>query len=396
MVGRFALTIYIAQYLSLTDLGLFGLIVGVAGMMPSISGMGLNYFLARELVDKDDYAAGVLIKDRLVVTVSMMAAISVVALATIGSMFPVYLGVAVLVVPIVFTETVAFDLHLCFISLRRPILANSLLFVRSAAWVFPLIGLGLVHAASRTLTVVLSFWLAGNVLFFLAVVVAFRNWPIDQILQARINWADAKATVRRARLIYLNDIGFAGMVYLDRYIVSHFLGLKQTGVYTLYWSFSNAIQVLVTSAVVQVSVPRLVSIVRSGVGSWGAAIRKEIAKSVSLAIVLGVLAFLIGVHVLPLVGFSKLTIAPPLFALMLSGVVVKIAADMLNSGLYARGMDNQLAVINSLGLVVAIVSSVICLTTFGLLGAGVSMIITPTCLAAARGLALHRVGAFRT
>ena len=48
--------------------------------------------------------------------------------------------------------------------------------------------------------------------------------------------------VKNAFLIYISDLSFVASQYVDRYLVTAFLGLRLAGVYFLYWSVANAVR----------------------------------------------------------------------------------------------------------------------------------------------------------
>ena len=43
--SRFLLAIFMARYMTLADIGTFALMAGAAGLLPSVAGLGLNFFL---------------------------------------------------------------------------------------------------------------------------------------------------------------------------------------------------------------------------------------------------------------------------------------------------------------------------------------------------------------
>ena len=130
LVGRFALSFYLVKFLSLTETGQFGLIVGV---LPALFGFGMNYFLSREIIGVDIHDAFARIRDKMVVMVTLLGVTLLGALG-VNAVHPVdVLGNLWLAGLIIVLEVIAFDLHIVLISLRKPLLANFLLIVRSAA-----------------------------------------------------------------------------------------------------------------------------------------------------------------------------------------------------------------------------------------------------------------------
>jgi O-antigen/teichoic acid export membrane protein len=386
LVGRFALTLYLAKYFELTDIGTFGLITGMAGLLPVLIGLGVNYFFGRELVGAEGYQAGRLLRDRLVLTVTAVGAVSavagVLALARLVHL-PANSG---LLFVILATECVCFDIHIAMIGLRMPVIANFLLFVRSASWIFVVILAGALHPGARTLHTVLFFWAGGELACLLSVFFFLRSWPLGRIARTPIDHRWLLAKVRNGWLIYLSDLGIAGQLYIDRYVVDYFLGLRSTGVYTLYWSIANSIHVLVTVGVIQISLPDLVDAHRKDPAKlWWPALLRELTKVMAIAVPLAVLSIVGVLIVLPRFGLKQFSTWPLLYCLMLVGIVARLAADTLNYGLYSSGRDTAYAVLNIVGIGLSAGFSIFFVSHWGLLGVTATMIAVPTTLFLCRG-----------
>jgi O-antigen/teichoic acid export membrane protein len=393
LAGRFALTLYLAKYFDLKDIGTFGLIAGAGGILPSVLGCGINYFLTREIVGAQPLRAGTMLRDRLAFTLAM----SLLAVAVAGTLAAVGLVPlppnALLVVWILIAESFAFDIHMSLISLRLPVAANSLLFVRSAGWVFPAIACGLLLGPRyRTLDFVLHCWGAGLVANFVCLFAfVVRGWPVRAIARTRVDVHWLARTVRGGSLIYLSELGNVGQIYLDRYIVEHYLGIKQVGVYTLYWTMANAVYVLVAVGVVQLLLPQLVESHRRGIkGEWRSAFVGGLVKIVQMAVPLCIAFGVVVLHVLPRLGMKQFGVSPLLFELLLVGVIVRLVSDGFGQGLYSRNLDGSFAAMNILGLLVTATISTVLIGHWGLLGIGVGTILSPAVLLGFRGVLLAK------
>jgi O-antigen/teichoic acid export membrane protein len=47
-------------------------------------------------------------------------------------------------------------------------------------------------------------------------------------------------TIRQSFHLYVSDVSFFASQYLDRYLVTLFLGIKAAGIYFLFWTVANA------------------------------------------------------------------------------------------------------------------------------------------------------------
>ncbi len=392
LVGRLGLAIFLVRFFPLADVGSFGLIAGVVGMAPAILGWGLNYFLGRAIVDVPLAQAMMQMRRRLLitlVTVSVAAAVALVGCGLTGvPLLPLVLPTMLLVL----LECIAFDVQMSLIALRMSLAANLVLFVRSAAWVFPAALAAFLHTELRTLPFMLWSWLAGvGACYAILGVMAWRaRFPFRAQANEKQEWIHD--WVRRGGwLIYLNDIGIVGLLYFDRYIVTHFLGLEVAGAFTSYWSVANAVHILIFTGWLQPSLPHLVSALRRGdEADWRRQLVRLARVIAGVGLSLSLLLFAVVVWGLPAVGVNRLQGYSALFALMLVGTVVRLLADLLHQAMYTRSLDRPLAIINIAGIAITVAVSAGCIAAFGLMGAGIATLLTPVLLLLMRAATLAR------
>lgn len=384
---RFVLVLYLARALGLDALGRFGLIQGAAAIAPVALGWGVTYFLGREVVGQPLAKAGRLLRDRLLLTVASLFAAGAIGTLLVQAGLLAPPAAPLLVAAILLMEAIAFDSHVALIGMGRPLAANLLLFLRGGAWVLPAIGLGLLAPALRSLDVVLACWTAALAVNLAALLPVLRGTvagsPVD------LGWIAAR--LRGGFLIYLNDLALVGMAYLDRYVLDDRAGVAATGVFVLHWAIANALHVLVSAAIVQVSLPGLVLARRDGgMTAWRRALRRMaasvLAAALSLALALQVGAMLL----LPALLGTDASVDGRLLALMLAAMLVRLVADALNYGLYSLGRDRTLALINLGTALASALLALTLITAYGLFGAAFSMLATATLLLALRATALRR------
>ncbi len=392
LVGRLGLAIFLVRFFPLADVGSFGLIAGVVGMAPALLGWGLNYFLGRAIVDVPLPLAMTQMRQRLLitlVTVSVAAVLTLSGYGLAGVPLPPFVLPTML---LVFLECIAFDVQMSLIALRMSLAANLILFVRSAAWVFPAALAAFLHAELRTLAFMLWCWLAGvGSCYLILGVMAWRaRFPFRTRAHERQEWMHDWAR-RGGWLIYLNDIGIVGLLYFDRYIVTHFLGLEVAGAFTSYWSVANAVHILIFTGWLQPSLPHLVSALRRGdEDDWRRQLVRLARVIVGVGLSLSLLLFAAVVWGLPAVGVNRLQGYSALFALMLAGTVVRLLADLLHQAMYTRSLDRPLAIINIAGIAITVAVSAGCIAAFGLMGAGIATLLTPVLLLLMRAATLAR------
>ena len=158
---------------------------------------------------------------------------------------------------------------------------------------------------------------------------------------------------------------------------SYFLGLTATGIYTFFWSLTNALQTLVATTVVQIALPALVKSFPVGNHSaWRAELRHQFTKTISLSVGLSVMIFLFGEVLLRYLAMTGLAEHRGLFLLMLATSVLRSCSDLANVGITSTGRDRSYAAINILGVLLAVASCVLGVVLFGLIGIGIASLAT--------------------
>lgn len=378
LIARFALSIYLIRYLGIAELGIFGLVSGIAGVMPAVLGLGVNYFMNREIIALAPIVAYRRVRDRLALTLAMSALGWAVGLTLLALGALAEQPHALLIGAIVTLEYWAIELHLAIVNRRRPVTANLLLFVRSASWIAPAAVFGIVFPALRTIGFVLDCWLAALVANFALLAWLLRRISWRDVFAGRLDLPWIVGRVRRAPLIYLNDLGVIGQTYLDRFIVFWLLGAAATGLYTLIFQVINGLYVLVHVSVIQLALARLHDArAAGGSAGWRDALWSEARRAGTLATGLAVVAAGGVTLVLPFAGFDQFVRNLPLLALMSAGTVCKAVSDLLNVGLYSLERDRAVALVNVGGIALSALFSLVFIRLFGLVGVGLSALATP-------------------
>lgn len=388
---RFALSFYIIKYLGLEAAGIYGLALGAIGLAPAITTFGMNYFLARDLVGMPPGEAAPRIKTRLVASTVATALLTALAAAgAYGFAYPIT-PIILIIAVLVWLEIYANDLYVALIALEMPLLANVAMFIRLAAWIPFVIGLGLLLPQTRSIEYVLLGWLVSYGLYFGVLLYALRRWPLAEALRAPVHTGWIKDRLRQGWLIYFSDIGIVGYTYVDRYIVSLMLGLELTGLYNFYWSLANALQTLLFTAIIQVALPVLFKAFNSGnMAAWRAAMRREMKKTAAYAVVLGICVYGGSELLIAVLGMSQLTEHRGVFIMLVLAAVVRSATDLANVGITSVRLDRIYALTNLGSLAISCVVTSLCIWWLGFVGVGVAALTTACVVTAIKATILVR------
>ncbi|MDI3566421.1 lipopolysaccharide biosynthesis protein [Bradyrhizobium sp. Arg816] len=382
---RFILSFYIVKFLGFEANGIYGLAAGAVGSLPGALGWGLNYYTAREVVGVPPEQGVARIRDRLVVTLSSLTAASIVSTAVALICGYSITFVYVLIAALVWLETLALDIHMPLVCLGKATAANALAFIRLASWVPPIVILGVLAPGTRTIDAVFLAWAIANLLALVALVYVCRGWNLDRALRSPIDFKWIKLRLSRSWHIYLSDLGLIGLTYLDRYIVSFLLGLTATGIYTFFWSLTNALQTLVATSVVQIALPVLVSKFKTANRqAWRSSLRLEFLKTIATSTTLAIAIFVASEILLRYLGMHELEEHRVVFLAMLGAAVLRSCSDLANIGITSTGGDKPYAAINAMGVVLSAVLSFGASYMFDLVGTAFAALATAVILLAVR------------
>jgi O-antigen/teichoic acid export membrane protein len=385
LVFRFALSFYIIKYLGFEAAGIYGLAVGITGIAPSLVGLGLNYFVAREVVGTSPDFTLARVKTRLLVStisLSLATLIGITALYATGTPFSrLYL----LILLLAWLETYAVDVHMPLIAQEMAIEANVITFVRLALWVPFAIAAGLLFPEFRNLEAVLVAWLLSYVLAVAALFFFIRKWPLTQALRTPVQRDWIKDRLRNSWHIHMSDLGLVGLLYIDRYIVGFMLGISLTGIYTFFWSLASALQTLIATAVVQLALPMLYKAYSAGsVQNWLHVMRQQCIKTAVLATAGGIGVFIVNEICIRLLSMPEIGEYRSVFILMLLAAIVRSCSDLFSVGLTSIEKDNHYVFVNLLGIVLSVIISVAMIAAFGFAGTGIAALVTAVIVAALR------------
>jgi O-antigen/teichoic acid export membrane protein len=382
--AKLALAVYAARFLGLAELGIYGLITGATTIVPAVFGFGLTDWIGRQIVGMKSSEAIPFITSRLGVSLAMhlivQPAIWLVNFA-LGEPLP-WTGL-LLIGSILLLEHLGTDAHDVLVLRGRVYLAYVLTFIHTGMWPLVVIGWGLIDPAARTLDHLLLGWLGGLIVTWAilgALLVWHQHW---RLMRPQLRWLIG--CFRPSFPFFLKDISGVGGLFADRYLISIFLGLELTGVYTFFWSVANAVHTLVFYGTVQPNISEIVAAGRSRDSSVMRNLRHRLhIESGSWAILLALSAATAVVIMLPYIGRPLLGQNLPIFAMLLIATLLRVGADGYSIVLLGLHRDRAIAVIGVLGAIVSILLNVTLIPIGGLYGAAVACLATAAALLTAR------------
>lgn len=389
LIGKFALTLFLAKYVSLENVAIYGLISGAAILVPAALSMGVAQSIIRDAAHQ-----------RLVVTAKRVRLYLSVVMIEYAILLPVVIGCSVyidkttpfLILAVVYLEHFGNDSANLLIATRKPLAANAQIFIRSALWIYVYIAAALYFDSLRTIDSVLLFWICGGCLTVLITLLLFKDWDWGKrsiSSSALVLWFWGR--FKKAKFLYASEISSNLSFYVDRYALAGALDLKVAGIYTIYSSIGMAIYNLVSSGVMQLARPRMVRAFAERNYMKFQELYKDCQKRA--------LSFSAGLAVLSGGAFWYLFpyMDPDLkeyygvFAFILGSVCVRVLADLKGYKLYTAKKDSLFMKTTFVSVIVSVLSNISMVPYLGILGAAYSFLITYIITIIAREYCLRRL-----
>lgn len=382
--AKFILTIYTARYLGLADLGVYGLLVGATTMIPAVLGLGTTDWVLRHIATMPRDEAIASSATRLALPMLLHAIGQPILWAVnyaLGAPVPwqlLLIGGAIL-----FLEHIASDACDLLIGRGWVYFANIVFFMRGGLWPPVVIAWGLLDPSARTLQCLLLGWLCSLILTWIVLAAQLFSQSRWRAVGIRASWM--AGGVRASVPFYIKDLTGSVSLYLDRFLLSAFLGLELTGVYTLFWSVANVLHNLVVFSVVQPNLRRMIESARQPDDASFRVLERKLQREggiwiVPLAVGASVALFLL----LPLLDRPLLQENLSVFWIILAATALRAGADSYGFMMLALRKDRAIAIASVGGAIASIILNLALLPVLGLAGAALAYLLTAGGLLAAR------------
>ena len=375
MASKFALAIFIAHYLDLSSLGLYALASGAIAIVPVVVNTGMNHLLMRNAVTASTHELTDSMRHHWAFVFSVYA-----ILLTLTVVVTILFGTPVLwilIVAAMLFEQVGNDVFYLLSSIQHHVSANAIAFLRGTAWILCYIPLAIWDPSLRTLPYLFTFWVAGGFFSLVLFVYLSWSWPWMAAFSLPFKTSVITGTLRKSVLFYVSDLSFIASQYVDRYLVTLFLGIKAAGIYFLFWTVANAATAFLGLVLGQKQRPLLITAYKTG----GLAAHNRLTWRFLQTTILATAALSIAVGAAfqilsPWLRQASLAGHWPAFWLIVAGIAVRYLAEFLGMGLFTAHRDQITTVTNVVSVCVLVAAQLLLLPVAGLHGAGAAILIT--------------------
>lgn len=349
MGSKFVLVIFLAKYLSVADIGLYGLVVATVSFAIVLVGGDFYTYSQRELLGSDNS------KWLWVIQHQSVAAIFLYIFALPLQVIIFYNGwLPMILMPIYFlllvSEHIAQEINRLLITMQKQLIASFVLFFRLGSWCWVVIALFLWDESFRKLDVVLWSWLIGSLL---SIIIGgfFVVRQLPNLNSSKIDKLWIKKGYAIAFKFFCATLCYRAIMTADRYVIEYVGGKDMLAVYVVYISIAMAINSVLVPTVFSFIYPKLVGNYKKGNISEYKKNLTELIRSVF--IIGGGVALLIGIFA-PFVfqWTDKLILLDNthiLWLLLLMSFLYSVSM-IPHYVLYAKGQDNQILYSHASGL----------------------------------------------
>ena len=366
LVVKFAFTLFIAKYVGLNELGIYGLVSAAGIVSPAIFGLGIMHLLSRSAVKQPLGET----KSDLIRYFNYLSIFYFVAAICIMTYFAINGNwvMAALILLVIFLEHINGECYQLMINLSRPLLADILHFTRSASWVLIYMALAGVFIPMRNIHALLIAWIVGSGLCTLIYMLVISRLPSSTTANQRSLWNWLGFRSKQSSWLYLNGIATTGANYSDRYIIGAFLTLELTGVYLFFWQIQSALSNLIYTGLIQIARPAFVKNFTQINPDWK--IVKNLMRSTTIvAVIFSILALIVMAIALPFFKIPLVSQYFNLFVLILIAFIFNVLAEVQVLVFYSKHKDHQVSLITLAVFVLNLLGCLCTIPFWGLWGA---------------------------
>ena len=351
LASRFVLIIFLAQFLSPAEVGLYGLLLAAVTYALTAIGFDFYTYATRELIAADPNRWAGILRDQFVFFGLSYAVLLPICLLVFHlGYLPWYL--ALWFFPLLALEHVAQECNRVLVAISEPLWASVVLFLRSGMWALVAVAWMWTNPESRNLEFVLGAWLVGGLLACLTA--ALRLGQIDRSsLAARIKWAWIGRGLRVALPFVVATLSVRALYTFDRYWIEAVQGLEVVAAYVLFIGIGNSVGAFLDAAVFSFILPDLVAAAsnRNQV-LFDMQMRRLRRESVGVLILLCLAALLLA---RPVVGWLDNPVYAEHFHLLywtMLGAAMSGLSMIPHYGLWARRIDRPIIISHVISVLV--------------------------------------------
>lgn len=257
MGSKFVLVIFLAKYLTVEDIGLYGLVVATVSFSIILLGGEFYTYSQRELLSENNARWCWILQHQSLATILLYFLILPLQLLVFYNGWLPFELISLYFLLLV-SEHIAQEINRILITFQQQLVASFILFFRLGAWCWVVIGLFLLDKSSHNIQTVLFCWLVGSVVsVFVGSAFIIKQLPDVSLSSVDIGWI--KKGYKVAFKFFCATLCFRAIMTVDRYFMEYVGGKELLAVYVVYVSIAMAINSVLVPVVFSFVYPKLVS-----------------------------------------------------------------------------------------------------------------------------------------
>jgi len=376
LLGRLFLVVFIGKYLSVNELGIYGLFFATVIFSTFFLGYDFYTFQTRELLSEKCDNKLIVIRDQFVFYIVTY----IIVLPWLSLLFTNYiipLKYIFLFYPILIFEHLSQEMFRLFTVLSKPIIANLILFIRGSLWVFIMILLYKLNIIYVDLNTIFFLWIIGGGVSLVFSVINLKKMKLG-LLDKPINWAWITKGVKICTPFFIGTISYKIIEFSNRYFIDGLLSKHEVGIFTFFYSISNVVQTLIFTGVIMLIYPKMVETFSTKKNEYYSHYKnlKIFTVSTSLFFIIMVIIFI--PYVLKLIDKADFQNNIGVLWILLSSTFAFILSLIPHYSLYVQKKDKTIMYITIFGATVNIILNFIFIKYWGINGAAFSLLVTYT------------------
>ena len=272
---------------------------------------------------------------------------------------------------ILISEHICWELTRIYIALDKQLLSNSILSLKTIWILIVLIDWLILDKTYTSILPIIKYWalnvgatlILGLVLMRKNIVLKNYNLDVPWIIKG----------LKTSGLFFIGALAYKIIQFSDRYLIDYFLGLKQTGIYTFFFSIINGIDILLYTLITMFVIPKIIT---NANNKKLTKIIREYTRDMLIGIsIITILMIIMIPYLLKYINNDIYLDNLNIFYLLIFSSIIMNISQIPHYVLYAKKQDFLLMKINIFIAILNVLLNIYLIPRLGIKGAVISTII---------------------
>jgi O-antigen/teichoic acid export membrane protein len=380
--GKFVLLIYIAKYFTTEDLGIYGLFTTSIALAIILMGIDFYNFSHREILNDRSNVSKYLYNQFIFHIVCYLLSIPLTFLLSHFRIIPNHYLSFFLIILVL--EHLSQEFYRIFIILKKPVIANLIFFIRSGLWTYLIVFLWLFNIFPKDLSTVWLMWFMS--VFFSVILSVVELSKIGVLKKESLDWEWIVKGIKTGLFFFIGTLCYKVIEFSDRYMIDVLLSKSAVGIYTFYVNIANLVNTVVFTSVIIFYYPRLFEYMTQGKDEYRIIVKKFFLSTLIVSLVSIFIILILIYPIISIINKVEYLENIKVFYIMLIANVILNLSFIPHYVLYAMKKERIIVYSTVVASFVNIILNIFLIKKLGILGAGISTLISFTIIAMFKSL----------